>query len=64
VEGNCDTSQYSPRLNPIGSAFHPWNTARKAAERAANGLQRRVGSFTRGLKPSSECVGYFGQGWL
>jgi hypothetical protein len=39
--------------------FYPLKTLlRKAAERTVNCLQRRVGSFIRGLKPS-ECVGYF-----
>jgi len=51
--------QYSPDLNPIESVFSPLKAMlRKAAERTVNGLQRCVGSFIRGLKPS-ECVGYF-----
>lgn len=51
--------QYSPDLNPIELVFHPLKTVlRKAAERTVNGLQRCVGSFIRGLKPS-ECARYF-----
>jgi transposase len=51
--------QYSPEFNPIESVFHPLKTLlRKAAERTIKGLERRVGSFIRALKPS-ECVGYF-----
>ena len=51
--------QYSPDLNPIESVFSPLKAMlRKAAERTVNGLQRCVGFFIRGLKPS-ECIGYF-----
>jgi len=63
-EPNCRAElrhlpQYSPDLNPIESVLHPQKTLlRKSAERTVNGLQRRVGSFIRGLKPS-EGVGYF-----
>jgi transposase len=51
--------QYSPEFNPIELVFHPLKTLlRKAAERTIDGLERRVGSFIRGLDPA-ECVGYF-----
>jgi len=54
--------QYSPDLNPIESVFDPLKILlRKSAERTVNGLQRRVGSFIRGLK-RSEGVGYFRHG--
>jgi len=51
--------QYSPDLNPIELGFHPLKARlRKAAERTVVALQRCVGTFIRGLKPS-ECTGYF-----
>jgi transposase len=51
--------EYSPDLNPIELVFHPLKALlRKAVERTVNGLERRVRSFIRGLKPS-ECAGYF-----
>lgn len=51
--------EYSPDLNPIEMSFSKLKAyLRKAAERTARSLRRRIGSFAPRLSPH-ECANYF-----